>query len=201
MLRIERCTVRYPRATKPALDGVSFELAEGERVALIGPNGAGKSTLLRELAFAAPPMPDGTPRCALVPAEDPVFLSIAARDYVMLGRTARLSAWHRPSAADTAAVERAIAAVGMREFANRRLDALSSGERRRLALALALATEAPVLLLDEPTAHLDPEARSAFYALLRQRTLVMVIHEHPLPTGFFTRVVQMADGRILKHEA
>jgi len=199
MLKVEHVTVNYPGAERPALDDVSFTLAEGERVALVGPNGAGKSTLLRELAFAVPPAADGTPRCALVPADDPAFLAIGGRDYVMLGRTPHLSAWRRPAPADEAAVDRALAAVAATALASRRLDELSSGERRRLALALALATEAPVLLLDEPTAHLDPEARSAFFELLRRtgRTLVMSIHEFPLPEGFFTRVVRLDGGKIV----
>ena len=203
MLSLHRHTLRYPGAERPALDEVSFTLAEGERVALVGPNGAGKSTLLRELAFSAPPAADGRLRCALVPADDPAYLAIGCRDYVMLGRTPRLSAWRRPSAEDERAVDSALAAVEATAFSARRLDALSSGERRRVALAMALATEAPVLLLDEPTAHLDREARTAFYELLRRtgRTLVMSIHEFPLPKDFFTRVVRLESGRVQPEES
>lgn len=195
-------TVRYPGAARPALDDVSFSLAAGERVALVGPNGAGKSTLLRELALTTPPGADGLPRCALVPPDDPASLSLTGHDYVMLGRTPRLSAWRRPAAADEAAVERALAEAGATAFATRRLDAISSGERRRLALAFALATGAPVLLLDEPTVHLDVAAKTAFYEhlLTSRRTLVMSVHARVLPAGFFTRVVHLEEGRIVSDE-
>lgn len=199
MLTLSHRTVVYPGRACAALDDVSFALSEGERVALIGANGAGKSTLLKALAAAAQPQADGTPQAAFVPPDDPVELALACRDYVMLGRTPHLSAWRRPAAGDQAAVDAALAAVGGTAFAARRMDALSSGERRRMALALALATGAPILLLDEPTAHLDTTTRRAFYDLLRQsgRTLVMSVHEFPLPSDFFTRVVWLERGRIV----
>lgn len=199
MLTLSHRTVVYPGRSCAALDDVSFALSEGERVALIGANGAGKSTLLKALSAVAQPQVDGTPQAAFVPPDDPVELALSCRDYVMLGRTPHLSAWRCPTADDQAAVDAALAAVGATAFAVRRMDALSSGERRRMALALALATEAPVLLLDEPTAHLDTTTRRAFYDLLRQsgRTLVMSVHEFPLPPGFFTRVVWLERGRIV----
>lgn len=198
MIELRHFTCRYPGAQRPALDDVSFALAEGERVALVGANGAGKSTLLRALAEAAPPLANGLPRCALVPPDDPADLALTGHDFVMLGRTPHLSAWRRPSPADESAVAQALVAVGATAFVRRRLDTLSSGERRRLALALALATEAPVLLLDEPTAHLDAEATAAFYALLKAtgRTFVLSTHAWPLPAGLFTRCVRLAHGKI-----
>ena len=79
------------------------------------------------------------------------------------------------------------------------MDAISGGERQRLAIALALATEAPVLLLDEPAAHLDFRRRDELMALLARldRTVVMTTHELPFDTDFFTRVVLLARGRIV----
>ena len=100
------------------------------------------------------------------------------------------------------AAAEALAEAGATAFATRRLDAISSGERRRLALACALATEAPVLLLDEPTVHLDAAAETAFYACLLKspRTFVMSGHANSLPAGFFTRVVRLEEGRIVSDE-
>ena len=136
---------------------------------------------------------------AVVPQTIPADLPLRARDFVMLGRTANLSPWRAPSRADEEAVDRALAATDTTTLAGRRMDAVSGGERQRLALALALATEAPCLLLDEPTAHLDFRRRDELFALLARlgRTVVMAIHELPFDTDFFTRVILMSAGRIV----
>lgn len=187
-----------PEGAHVALRDVSFAVAPGERVAVMGPNGAGKTTLLRELAGAAGAGADGTPGCVFVPSRDESVTALTVRDYVMLGRTPHLSAWRRPAPADDAAVDAAIASVGAAPLARRRMDSLSSGELRRASIAFALATGAPALLLDEPTAHIDAAGRTAFFGLLRRIgcTIVMTMHEFPLPRGFFTRAVLLREGRI-----
>ncbi len=189
-------TVRYGNVV--ALDNVSVRIAEGERVAVVGPNGAGKTTLLKALGNNAA----GTAALhsvAVVPQTLPADLHLVARDFVMLGRTAHLSAWRAPSRADEDAVDRALAAVDATDLAGRRMDAVSGGERQRLALALALATEAPCLLLDEPVAHLDFRRRDELFALLARlgKTILMALHELPFDTDFFTRVILMSAGRIV----
>jgi len=189
-------TVRYGSIV--ALDGVSLRIADGERVAVAGPNGAGKTTLLKALCDNAA----GTAALhsvAIVPQTIPTDLPMRARDFVMLGRTANLSPWRAPSRTDEEAVDRALAAVDATALAGRRMDAVSGGERQRLALAMALATEASCLLLDEPAAHLDFRRRDELFALLLRlgKTVVMAIHELPFDTGFFTRVVLMSAGRIV----
>ncbi len=163
------------------LDGVDFVLREGECVALRGPNGSGKSTLLVALSRAM------ASRCVLVPQTIPAC-ALRGADYAMLGRTPHLSPWHRPSATDFEAVRRAMSAVGMENFARRRLDAVSGGERQLLGIALALASESPVLLLDEPMAHLDEARRERAFAALAAsgRTIVAAMHLDA-PSGFFTR--------------
>jgi len=188
VLEISDRTVRYDGIV--ALDRVSLRIADGERVAVCGPNGAGKSTLLRALAG---------PGAVFVPQQTPEDLALTARGFVMLGRTARLSPWRGPSAEDHAAVARALASVGADHLADRRLDAVSGGERRRLAVALALASEAPHLLLDEPGAQLDFVQRRALHALLASigRTVVATVHELPFGTTCFTRVVLMSRGRVI----
>ena len=188
MPEIRNRTIRYGAVL--ALDDVTFAVQPGERVAVVGPNGAGKSTLLRTLAG---------PGTAVVPQSVPTDLALGCRDFVMLGRTAHLSAWHSPARADEESVDRALAAVDAADLAARRMDAISGGERQRLAIALALATEASVLLLDEPTSHLDFRRRDELMALLARidRTVVMTTHELPFDTEFFTRVVLLARGRIV----
>ena len=188
MPEIRNRTIRYGAVL--ALDDVTFAVQPGERVALVGPNGAGKTTLLHALIG---------PGTAVVPQSVPTDLALNCRDFVMLGRTAHLSAWHAPSRADEEAVDRALADVDAADLARRRMDAISGGERQRLAIALALATEVPVLLLDEPAAHLDFRRRAELTALLARldRTVVMTTHELPFDTEFFTRAVLLAHGRIV----
>ena len=188
MRELEGRTVRY--GTVVALDNVSVRISDGERVAVVGPNGAGKTTLLKALRGAD---------AAVVPQTIPADLAMRARDFVMLGRTPRLSPWRAPARADAAAVDRALAAVDATPLAGRRMDAVSGGERQRLAVALALATEAPCLLLDEPAAHLDFRWRDELFALLKRldKTILMALHELPFDTDFFTRVILMAEGRIV----
>ena len=188
MPEIRNRTIRYGAVL--ALDDVTFAVQPGERVAVVGPNGAGKTTLLRTLAG---------PGTAVVPQSVPTDLALRCRDFVMLGRTAHLSAWHAPARADEEAVDRALAAVDAADLAARRMDAISGGERQRLAIALALATETPVLLLDEPASHLDFRRRNELMALLARldRTVVMTTHELPFDTEFFTRAVLLAHGRIV----
>lgn len=200
MLEIRNRTVKYDGVV--ALDDVTLRVGKGERIAVCGANGAGKSTLLRALLDESLSVPRASrlPLAVFVPQDMPTELeqSMTAHDYVMLGRTPYLSAWRRPSATDEAAVAEALTSVGLADFATRRLNAVSGGERRRLALALALASGAPLLLLDESTAHLDPRCRREIFGLLAKtdRTVVMSIHEFPLPEGVFTRVVLLENGRI-----
>lgn len=188
MINIEHLTVRYGDLV--ALDDVSLRVADGERVAFVGPNGAGKSTLLRAL------IGKGT---AVVPQDIPAGLALGCRDFVMLGRTARLSPWRAPSAADEAAVDRALEGTGAGDLVGRRMDAVSGGERQRLALALALATGATTLLMDEPTSHLDLRRRAEFFALLAtlKSTVLMSLHDLPQASEYFSRVILLARGRIL----
>lgn len=190
MLEIAHRTVRWGNVT--ALDDVSLRVDAGERVAVVGPNGAGKSTLLRELVSCGA-------QTVLVPQQTPETLCLTAREFVMLGRTAHLSPWHRPSEVDERAVREALQAVDAENLSGRRLDEVSGGERRRLALALALASEAPALLLDEPAAQLDFIHRAELYRLLKTlpRTIVMTVHELPFDGNCFTRVVLLAQGRIV----
>jgi len=197
VLQLEHVTVRYGERT--ALDDVSVAIGAGERVAVMGPNGAGKSTLLRAM------LPDprswrGVPPCAWVPQETPEPPALTAWEYVLLGRTPQLSPWRRTTVRDRRVVVEAMAATQTDTLVTRRLETLSGGERRRLAVALALATEAPVLLLDEPTAHLDFCQREAFHALLARldRTFVYVLHDLDWArSGFFTRVLVLSQGRLV----
>ena len=201
-----------------ALRDADIELTGGELVAVIGPNGAGKSTLIRVLAGLLRPRSgavtlDGVDlraldrgriarRIAVVPQVFDTLFPFSVREVVGLGRTARLGLLGRVGEADRIAVRRAMAELDLGALANRTIDALSGGERQRALLAMALAQEADVLLLDEPTAHLDPAHQQDTLALLRrlaaerQLVVVAVLHDLNLASALASRIVVVAEGRI-----
>jgi iron complex transport system ATP-binding protein len=200
------------------LRGIDLALDPGMLVALVGPNGAGKSTLLRALAGLIRPTAgavtlDGTDvatlsraalaaRIAVVPQTFDTLFPFTVREIVALGRSARLGLFARPTASDAAAVARAIDAQDLGALVDRRLDALSGGERQRVVLAMALAQEADVLLLDEPTAHLDPAhqigivRRAAELARSRGVIALAVLHDLNL-AALADRVVVLDAGQIV----
>src|SRR3989441_8770192 len=191
----------------------------GEVVCLVGPNGAGKSTLLRALAGLLVPRSgdvrlDGRDlrslarreiarRIAVVPQVFETLFPFTVREVVALGRTARLSLFGRASAADRAAVDRALDELALLALADRTITEISGGERQRAVLAMALAQEGDVLLLDEPTAHLDPAHQLATLALVRRlaRTrglaVVAVLHDLNLAASAATRIVVIEHGRVV----
>ena len=199
----------------------TFRIGSGEVVAVVGPNGAGKSTLLRLLAGLLRPATgavalDGQDlstlsrsavarSIAVVPQIFDTLFPFTVREVVALGRTARLGAFGRASADDVAAVDRAIDELELGALASRRIDRLSGGERQRAVLAMALAQETAVLLLDEPTVHLDPAHQLATLELLRelaarrQLAVCAVLHDLNLASAFASRIAAIADGRIV-HE-
>ena len=197
------------------LSGIDLDLAPGALTVLIGPNGAGKSTLLRALAGLLRPTAgsvelDGRAvgtiprrelagRIAVVPQAFDTLFPFTVREIVSLGRSARLPLFARPAAADARAVDRALTELDLGPFAERRMDSLSGGERQRAVLAMALAQESDVLLLDEPTVHLDPgHQRSTVLlvrALARARGLVLVTVLHDLNLAALgDRLVALQDG-------
>ena len=197
---------------------VDLTLEPGGLIALVGPNGAGKSTLLRALAGLIRPTSgavtlDGVgvltmtraalaSRIAVVPQAFDTLFPFTVREIVGLGRSARLGLFARPRRVDEQAVERAIAEQDLSLLADRRIDALSGGERQRVVLAMALAQEAAVLLLDEPTAHLDPSHQRSVLLrvgeLARTRGVVTVAVLHDLNLAALAgRVVVMADGSVV----
>ncbi|HLN49515.1 MAG TPA: ABC transporter ATP-binding protein [Steroidobacteraceae bacterium] len=188
-------TVAY--GSRIVFEGVSLEICAGQWTAVVGPNGSGKSTLLRTLAGLTPKAGtihlQGRPLSAWPRRERARNLAwlaqtaapteLTAAEVVALGRFAH-SGWlgHR-KAEDDASMHRAMRATGSLAWAQRRLSTLSGGERQRVHLARVLAVEAPVLLLDEPTTHLDPPHQEDVARLLREQahrcgvSVLSAIHE------------------------
>ncbi|TMC68908.1 MAG: ABC transporter ATP-binding protein [Chloroflexi bacterium] len=217
-LHADAVTAGYGPRT--VLDGCSLSLTRGEVVAIVGPNGAGKSTLLRCLAGLLRPRSgvvrlDGVDigallrrdlarRVAVVPQIFDTLFPFTVREVVALGRTARLGTFGGASPADRVAVDRAIADLGLGELESRRIDRLSGGERQRAVLAMALAQETDVLLLDEPTVHLDPAHQVAMLKLVRELAcarglaVAAVLHDLNLAGAMATRLVVLAGGRVVR---
>ena len=195
----------------------SLALDAGELVAMVGPNGAGKTTLMRALAGLVPAdgaiMLDGKPIDSLKPRERARAIAYLPQGHVfhwpmpvasivMLGRAPHADTFSTTTAEDRAAVLRALAMTETATFAERPVTTLSGGERARVALARALATQAPVLLADEPTAALDPRHQLTVMELLRQAAhggsaILAIMHDLTLAARFADRVVVMDRGALV----
>ncbi len=206
------------RRGREALSGVSLAFGAGKVVALLGENGSGKSTLLKVLAGILPPWSgearlDGRPIAALprreaalaisyLPQSFSPFFPATSLEIVLLGRTARLGPLGRPTEGDRAAARAALLEVDGAELAGRDVRDISGGERQRVLLARVLAGEAPVLLLDEPTAGLDPRHRYLVLQVLLRRaragaTVVFSTHELDLAARGADEAVLLAGGEVL----
>lgn len=203
---------------KPILQGLTLNLAAGRWTSIVGPNGAGKSTLLKVLAGLLPASGRvgflGKPLSAWSRAERARALSwlgqnesaaddLTAYDVAMLGRLPHQPWLSAPSAADHAAVEHALRTTQAWDWRQRPLGALSGGERQRVLLARALAVQAPVLLMDEPLANLDPPHQTDWLALVRQlvqtgTTVISVLHEISVALHA-DDVLILQQGRVLHH--
>jgi iron complex transport system ATP-binding protein len=199
------------------VDGAALDLHSGELVVLIGPNGAGKTTLMRALAGLVPTEGridiDGTSlatltvrerarRIAYLPQGHVVHWPMPVADVVALGRYPYADALSTFSEADRQAIKKAMAATGTEVFAERAVTTLSGGERARVALARALAGEAPILLADEPTVSLDPRHQLVVMGLLRQAAhdgsaVLAIGHDLALAARFADRIVIMERGRLV----
>ena len=206
--------LRVELGGRPVLHDVSLSLERGW-TAIVGPNGAGKSTLLRALAGLLPaaagrvllegraladwPPRERARRIAWLAQQADAGGELTVRDVVGLGRLPHLGLFAMPGAADTAAVDAAMAATACSEWQHSRLQTLSGGERQRALLARALAVQAPLLLLDEPTTHLDPPHQVALVRLLRRlaatQVVVSVLHDLALALQA-DRLLVLRQGRI-----
>ena len=218
--RLVATGITVTRGARRIVDDASLTLNSGELTVLAGPNGAGKTTLARAAAglITAEGLAvfDGTDLRALAPRVRARAISYLPQGHefhwpmrvdsiVALGREPHADPFSRTSAKDRAAIERAIEATTVGEFSSRLVTTLSGGERARVAIARALATEAAVLIADEPTAALDARHQLIVMDLLQriahQGTAVLAtIHDLTLAMRFADRVVIMNEGRIVAND-
>ncbi|RSN71196.1 ABC transporter ATP-binding protein [Actinomadura sp. WAC 06369] len=206
------------RDGREVLAGVDLRVAAGDVVAVLGPNGAGKSTLVKALLGLVPLAAGRTEiygeaparfrdwkRVGYVPQRLPMGGGVPAtvREVVASGRVARRSRWRPASVADRAAVDGALAAVGLADRARDTAHLLSGGQQQRVLIARALAGEPDAFVLDEPTAGVDAGSQEALAATLGTltgagRTVVLVAHELGPMAPLVTRTVELAHGRVVR---
>ena len=201
------------------LRDVSFSVEEGERVVLVGPNGAGKSTLLRVVAGTLHPTAGrvelgGTPiaqleraeiarRLAVVPQQTALPFAMRVEEVVALGRLPHEAPMRGARPGDRAAVSAAIDRVGLGHLLGRDARELSLGERQLVLLALAVAQASPIMLLDEPTVHLDLRHQVEAMELMRDlnerdgTSMIAVLHDLGLAAHFFPRILLIDRGRLV----
>jgi iron complex transport system ATP-binding protein len=212
----------YPLADgsrREVLNGVTLSLPRGDLVALLGANGSGKTTLLRLLTGMLIPTRgevtfDGRPvaawrrdalarRVAVLPQQLELPAGFRVGELVEMGRAPHARRLFGSTEDDERAVERALSDADALDLAHRFADELSGGERQRVLVAMALAQEPDLLLMDEPTLHLDLAHQVALLATIRrlraQRglTVLAVLHDLNLAAAFAPRVVVLAGGRVL----
>ena len=203
---------------RDVVDRVDLTVEDGEWVTVIGPNGAGKTTLLRALARlvhargtievderpisllsrrALAQLVAFVPQLPFVPAD------MTVADYVLLGRTPHIGYFGSERRVDVEAARSALATLDLGSLAERRLGTLSGGERQRVVLARAVAQQAPVLLLDEPTSSLDAGRQQEALELIdalrldARLTVVATMHDLTLAGQYATRLVLLSGGRIV----
>lgn len=215
LLRTDNLTVGYQQ---PVVFDTDLTIQPGKLTALIGPNGCGKSTLLKCMARILPPtqgqvMLNGdnihrmstkhvAQKMALLPQGPVAPEGLTVRELVAQGRYPHQSLLRQWSQADESAVVEAMAMTDTLELADRPVDSLSGGQQQRCWIAMVLAQQTPIILLDEPTTFLDMRVQVDLLNLLTRlahdhgRTLVVVLHELNLAAAFADHLILMKQGRV-----
>jgi len=218
--RLVAIGITVVRGSRPIVDNAELTLNAGELTILAGPNGAGKTTLARAMAgvmaaegsvaFDGINLRDMKPRAraramSYLPQGHEFHWPMRVDSIVALGREPHADPFSQTSVKDRIAIERAMEATAVGEFSSRLITTLSGGERARVAIARALATEASVLIADEPTTSLDERHQLIVMDLLQriahQGTAVLaIIHDLALAMRFADRVVVMNEGRVVAND-
>lgn len=216
VLRAEKLSLSYD--TVPVVEALDLETPSGQITALIGPNGCGKSTLLRGLARLLKPqhgsvLLDGraihsiptkqlAKELGILPQSPTAPEGITVRDLVAQGRYPHQDWFQQWSRADEQALQRALVLTTLTHLANRAVDTLSGGQRQRAWIAMALAQETDILLLDEPTTYLDLAHQLEVLELLVKlnregKTIIMVLHDLNHAAHYGDHLVALFNGKIV----
>jgi iron complex transport system ATP-binding protein len=217
MLNIQDITIKYHACE--VVKNITFNLQEGEIIALLGANGAGKTTLLRSLN-ATLPTSNGrilldnkdlkefsrreiAQKIAVVAQENETKFPITVLEFVLAGRFSHGNSFGFETAEDIEFAAKALELCDLQGFENRLMNELSGGERQRIVLARALATQAKILLLDEPTANVDLSHQALILKLVRERcescdsSAVVVTHDLNLASEFADKILLLKRGEII----
>jgi iron complex transport system ATP-binding protein len=218
IISLRRVRFGYRAADPAVLDDVSLEILPGQAVAILGPNGAGKTTLLQVLLGALPPQGGevwlaGTPQArlgrretarliGLVPQIEHVQFEFSVLEYVLMGRAPHLGVLDQPSESDYRIALDTLEGLGLAHLRERPVPDLSGGERQMVLLARALAQQTDILLLDEPTAHLDLSNKGRLLEVLvdlgrRGTTVVFSTHDPDAAALVAQHMILMREGRIV----
>jgi iron complex transport system ATP-binding protein len=216
-MKLEAFSISYDYGIIKAVDDVSVSLGSGEFVGILGPNGSGKTTLLRMLSGASKPqggtvLLDGedvhkmgpkavAKKIAVVPQNGYIPFPFSVFEVVMMGREPHMKRFSGESPEDFRIVSNAMEVAGLTHLAQRSVLDLSYGERQRVIVARALAQEPGILLLDEPTSHLDPgyqiEIMDVFKSLAESRNIgvLAVLHDVNLASQYADRLIVLSKGK------
>lgn len=216
MIEVNNLSYSYPSHNGAALRGVGFRASKGEVAAVLGPNGSGKTTLFQcllgirkpregEVRIAGKPIggmsrPEIARTIAVVPQDHEPPFPYEVLDVVLMGRAPHLGLFSVPSGNDREIARRALEAVGIERLADRPYTRISGGERQMVLIARCLAQQSPVMLLDEPTAHLDfrnqVEVLSRVRAIVKENGLVALLnlHDPNMALLFSDRVLLLKEG-------
>ena len=215
-LTAQGLTLGYSR-DRPVVSGLDLRIPTGEVTAIVGANGCGKSTLLRALARLLTPQAgavlldgqdlhrlptrDVARQLGLLPQGPVTPDGITVAELVRRGRTPHTSVFRQWSREDQQAVDAALRTTGLTALADEQVDSLSGGQRQRAWLAMTVAQDTPLLLLDEPTTYLDMAHQLDVLELVRDlhrdgRTVVMVLHDVNQAARYADHVVALRDGRV-----
>lgn len=219
-LSLQHLSFSYFNKGDKIIDDITLEIPEGKITAILGPNGAGKSTLLLlilgyykpisgQIEIFDQPMQSYSRRrlsqlIAIVPQWEPSHFNFSVFEYVMLGRAPFLSPLQMPTPADMEITRSIINQLGITHLINRSISEISGGERQIVLFARILAQDTSILLLDEPTSHLDLSNQAAILSILDEltkcgKTVVFTTHDPNIATLSADKVVLITQGQVHAH--
>ncbi|MFA6804232.1 MAG: ABC transporter ATP-binding protein [Candidatus Methanomethylophilaceae archaeon] len=219
MTRYRVCGLSFNYEGKKVLDNIDFELKEGELLGILGPNGCGKSTLVKNMNRYLSPhdglilldeasledyrRKDIAKIVSVVPQTNEIRFAFTVRDIVSMGRMPFTNQFGSETSDDEEIIENAMRKAGVKQFENRLINTMSGGERQKVIIARALAQTPRIILMDEPTLHLDVSAQFEILDLIQNLskteglTVVIVSHDLSMVARYCDRIAMIHEHRIM----